>query len=116
MKFCKFCDNMMYIRVNDDDKLQHYCKNCNHIDEHESMDSMCLLDNNYIDDDLNYQQYTNEYLKYDNTLPRVNNIECPNSKCTRKADDPNDVIFIKYDFHNMKYLYHCSYCQQFWRT
>jgi hypothetical protein len=29
---------------------------------------------------------------------------------------PNDVIVVRYDDVNMKYLYHCSYCSTFWKT
>jgi hypothetical protein len=26
------------------------------------------------------------------------------------------VIYIKYDFINMKYLYHCCHCEHFWKN
>lgn len=29
MKFCKFCDNMMYVDVEENVNLLYYCKNCN---------------------------------------------------------------------------------------
>ena len=27
----------------------------------------------------------------------------------------NEVIYIKYDNENMKYLYYCVYCEKFWK-
>ena len=112
MKFCDFCDNMMYISLTKDKKMSYECKNCNNITIEDTQDSVCVLDNNYIDDEANYKQYLTKYLKYDNTLPRVTNIKCANEKCHNHT---KEVIIVKYDFTNMKYLYHCEYCGEFWR-
>ena len=116
MKFCSLCDNMMYISLSGDRKMSYHCKNCKNVEECESEESVCVLDNNHIDNESNYKQYLNKYLRYDNTLPRVTNITCPNPACTRKDDQTNEVIIIKYDFVDMKYLYHCEHCLEFWRT
>lgn len=116
MRFCKFCDNMMYIKVDDTKMLQYFCKNCNFVQEEDSTGSLCILDSNHIDEETTYQRYISPYLKYDMTLPRVNNIECANTACSRRKDQAQEVIFVKYDFNNMKYLYHCPYCNHFWKT
>ena len=115
MKFCSFCDNMMYINLTDDVKMQYYCKNCDNKDECDTSQSICVIDNNYIDDETNYKQYLNKHIKHDKTLPRVTNIKCANKKCKRRNDNNNEIIVIKYDFTNMKYLYHCENCEHFWR-
>ena len=94
----------------------YFCKSCDNREECDKSESICILDNNYIDDETNYRQYVNKYIKHDKTLPRVTNIECPNDACTRPKDAPNEVIIIKYDFTNMKYLYCCEYCDNFWRS
>ena len=56
----------------------------------------------------------NKYTKYDPTLPRKTNMKCPNEKC---GDTPNpDIIYLRYDDENMKYLYICSGCNFTWKT
>lgn len=112
--FCPLCDCFLWLELDDDKKLQYHCKNCDNIIIHEQKNSLCVLDSNFNDDDTSYNQYINKHLKNDPTLPRVNNIECTNAECTKTPDQENEVIFVKYDQKNMKYLYHCTYCEQFW--
>jgi hypothetical protein len=102
--------------LNEESKLVYHCKNCDNTEIPAGDTSLCVMDNSYIDDDTNYKQYMNKYLKYDPTLPRVNNIPCQNPKCNKPQNSPNEVIFVKYDFENMKYMYHCVYCEEFWKS
>ena len=46
MDFCKLCDNMLYIKI-DEDKLKNYCKNCNFSEDVESNESKIIIENNY---------------------------------------------------------------------
>ena len=117
MKFCEFCENMLYVTVTEDNDLMHYCKNCEHkVIQKKSVGSICVIDDNTIDDATKYSQYINKYIKHDHTLPRVNNIECTNKDCKSKSEDvENEVIYIKYDFTNMKYIYYCCHCDSFWK-
>jgi DNA-directed RNA polymerase subunit M/transcription elongation factor TFIIS len=117
MKFCDLCNNLLYISVSEEKDLNYYCKNCNNtITIKKEEGSVCVIDDNKIDDFTKYSQYINKNLKYDPTLPRVNNIVCVNSECTKKTEEDNSVIYIKYDHINMKYIYHCCYCEHFWRN
>lgn len=117
MKFCEYCENMLYVTVTPDKDLVYYCKNCdNKIIEKKENGSICVIDDNKIDDVTKYAQYINKNIKYDPTLPHVNNIKCTNPKCTKPSKDENEVIYIKYDFINMKYMYYCCYCEQFWKA
>ena len=122
MKFCLTCNNMMYIKVSDDapdapQRLSYICKHCNSSEACIANESICVVDNNYVDKEARYKQYMSKYLKHDMTLPHVTNIDCPNDSCTsRGAGVENDVIIVKYDFENMKYMYHCVHCETFWRT
>lgn len=113
MKFCNFCENMMYISIDpDNNDLIHYCKNCdNKIIQKKEDGSILIIDDNQVDDIIKYSQYINKNIKFDPTLPHVNNIKC--NKCNPKE---NDVIYIKYDFINMKYLYFCCNCDTFWKA
>ncbi len=114
MKFCNFCENMMYMTINDNKDLLYYCKNCNNeVIEKKDNGSVCVIEDNKIDDTTKYTQYLNKNIKYDPTLPRVNNIKCPNTECVSK--DKPEVIYLKYDFTNMKYLYYCCKCEQFFK-
>ena len=116
MRFCNLCSNMMYVKVDEDPCLVYYCKFCsNTVKEPKTTGSILVIDDNKVDDDIKYRQYLNKNVIPDPTLPRVNNIECPHKECTKKADADNEVIYIKYDFANMKYLYYCCHCGHFWR-
>ena len=113
MKFCKNCQNMLYISV-DESNLKYYCKNCNFSEtDNYSARAVCVLQSNHnTSQDGNYKHYMNPNIKYDPTNPRVNNIDCPNKSCTKK---PNEVIYMKYGHVDMKYLYFCCHCETFWR-
>ena len=116
MKFCSNCNNMFYVKVNEDKDLVYYCKFCdNSIVESKTNGSILVIDDNTVDDNIRYQQYVNKNIIHDPTLPRVNNIQCPNEKCSKKPEDENEVIYMKYDFANMKYLYFCCKCNHFWK-
>lgn len=115
MKFCSICDNFLYIKLDDEQKMMYHCKNCNNTEVTTTTGSLCIMDNNYIDDDTNYKQYINKYIKHDPTLPRVKNITCINESCTKPPEKNNEIIYVKYDFENMKYMYHCVFCKHFWK-
>jgi DNA-directed RNA polymerase subunit M/transcription elongation factor TFIIS len=122
MKFCSVCENMMYIQVEDPSsktpKLLYYCKMCNNsqIDDVQGgMDSILVHERNFVDDSSTYKSFMTPDIKYDPTLPRVSNIACPNTQCTKTKEQHNEVIYIKYDHENMKYLYFCCHCNHFWK-
>lgn len=114
MKFCDYCNNMLYVKIDADKRLVYYCKSCGFNQVESNTKSVCIVDDNKINDYTKYSQYINPYLKYDPCLPRVNNIKCPNKGCTKPSDKDNEVIYIKYDAVNMKYIYNCCDCNHFW--
>ena len=200
MYFCKECEFMLYTRlVKDKNKLEHYCQNCSwsgsdHFDQNKS--SICVYSKNYSNDFIALKTLTNKHTLDDPTLPRINNIECPNVKCLTNLDDINtdltchlkntqlfnsekttiidklvsmglqedsielqninknemlavlntkesydklmemkvidiegvqvlvneyvkpnrEIVFMKYDNKNLKYLYMCSVCKTTWKT
>lgn len=137
------CKNMLYGNVQDVDgeagqskRLYFTCKNCGYSevedgiassvpvvvkrfdnDSKESpLDDKCISQTNYFDDIRSFQQYQTINIKHDMTLPRVKNIECP--KCVKNGEIGEtlpEVICIKYDQANMKYLYFCCHCEHFWK-
>jgi hypothetical protein len=96
-------------------KLEYHCKHCTlSFDADDSTESSCIIGNNYTDD--LHKQYMTDNIIYDRTLPRTDAIPCANSKCSRPAEKPQEVIYVKYDPTNMKFLYHCCHCRHFWRS
>lgn len=125
MKFCNDCDNMLYIRLlkEDSNKLIYYCRNCGNTDEELNKDNLCVSNTDIASKDKAYLQDINEFTKLDPTLPRTQNIKCPNQSCpsNHKSDDPtiinkNEVIYLRYDDVNLNYVYICTQCDTIWKT
>lgn len=121
MKFCEKCDNMYYIGINAEDpnKLTYYCRNCGNIDETIHEEGVCVLDTQFKKGEQKFNHIINKYTKMDPTLPRIYNIRCPNSACdTNKTGEtkPAEIIYMRYDDSNLKYIYICSTCDTTWKT
>ena len=135
MHFCEKCDNMYYLKISEEekDKLIYYCRNCGHEDSNITDENVCVLKTIIQQKSQRHQQVINEYTKYDPTLPRINTIKCPNQSCTSnqvtEETDPDqenfsktkdsqarEVIYIRYDDINMKYIYMCAKCNTMWKT
>ena len=146
MHFCNKCDNMLYIRLleEESDSLVYYCRNCGEVINAISKENICVLQTDIVIKEKAYLHEINEYTKLDPTLPRTNNIRCPNQSCpSNKTKDEtaesaesaetaesaesaetaesaekvkNDVIYLRYDDINMKYIYICTLCDKIWKT
>ena len=119
MKFCIKCDNMYYIGVNVDDpnKLTYYCRNCRHKDETITEEGVCVLNTQLKKGEQKFNHVINQYTKLDPTLPRIYNLKCPNPECKNtKEDKTTEVIYVRYDDSNLKYLYICTECDATWKT
>mgnify|MGYP006101905879 CR=1 FL=1 len=117
MKFCSTCDNMFYMKINEQDpnSLQYYCRKCGEIDT--QVDTGCLCVSSIISKANNstFDHVINKYTKLDPTLPRLNNVLCPNAECSTNTNNTEkEVIYIRYDNANMKYIYLCSTCDYVW--
>ena len=119
MHFCSKCQNMYYIRIdsNNTNNLVYYCRNCG------NEDNMILSENSVVckislkKDEQTFEHIVNKYTKLDPTLPRTNKILCPNQNCdTNKKDTPREILSIRYDNINIKYVYMCSTCNTIWKT
>ena len=119
MNFCTNCQNMLYIQLKDDNKneLLYYCRNCDH-KEPISNDNLCVSKSNLKHATINYENTINRYTKLDPTLPRSSKIKCPNEDCICNTDNQisREVIYIRYDDTNVKYIYLCSHCDTVWKT
>ena len=122
---CPKCDYYMPLKqvqeennegvVNTD--LQRVCRNCGEIElEKPGLVMETIIQEQASD---SYRLFMNEFTKEDPRLPHVKNLKCPNQECpTRQPNSTveNDVIYIKYDTMNMKFLYICTHCDTQWRS
>ena len=119
MRFCSCCQNMYYIRINSDNtnKLVYYCRNCGNEDTQVNTDNICVSKTQIKKSDQTFNHIINKYTKLDPTLPRINKILCPNPEClTNREGVPREIIYIRYDDTNMKFVYLCSTCDTVWQT
>lgn len=132
MHFCSQCQNMYYIRIDSEDpnKLIYYCRNCGHEDNYmnvynecesqqpsESQSCVCVSKTQIKKNEQSFNHFINKYTKLDPTLPRTSKIPCPNPECTTNTtSSPREVIFIRYDDVNIKYVYLCSTCDTTWKS
>lgn len=119
MHFCTNCSNMYYIRINADDtnKLVYYCRNCGNEDKLLAVENVCVSKTQIKKSEQTFSNIINKYTKLDPTLPRINTVLCPNPDCaTNTKEEPREIIYIRYDDTNMKYVYLCSTCDTVWKT
>jgi len=121
MKFCVQCSNMYYIGIDAEDtnQLTYYCRHCGHVDEYLTKDGLCVLETHFKQNTQNTKTIINPYTKLDPTLPRIR-MHCPNEACKINTADDEDklaeVIYIRYNDADLKYIYMCTTCDTTWKT
>ena len=120
MKFCIHCSNMLYIKIDESDSnnIAYYCRNCGHVDTTVAEEGVCVMRTQLRKGGQKFNHIINRYTKLDPTLPRIYSIRCPNSNCStnvERVENP-EIIYIRYDDENMKYLYLCVTCDTTWKT
>lgn len=119
MEFCGTCDNLLYLKSEENHRLVKYCKCCGFSKTEEAMRAFKVSSTLYSEDDLLYAQCQNKYLRFDPTLPRVRDpdpkLACPNPDCSGPKDQPQ-VLYVKYHPVHMKYFYCCDYCSTTWKA
>ena len=124
MNFCVKCDNMYYLQLSKDnsDKLVYYCRKCGNVDDNilNNDGIICVSKTHIKKTKQTYNNIINEYTKLDPTLPRINNMKCPNVDCVSNNEESkqsgNEIIFLRYDNDNMKYIYLCNACDYSWKN
>jgi DNA-directed RNA polymerase subunit M/transcription elongation factor TFIIS len=119
MHFCTVCQNMYYISLDPDNsnKLIYYCRNCGNQDSNISITDINVCTTQLKKSEQEFSHIINKYTKLDPSLPRVSNILCPNQGCeTNHSDVTREIIYIRYDDINLKYVYLCSTCDTVWKT
>lgn len=121
MHFCNICDNKYYIQINEKtDTIHHFCRNCGNIDNNILSNSNTIYEFDTLKSTaFKLSNAINQYTKFDPTIPRTDTIKCPNSSCkshTNHDEFPNEILYIKYDEENIKYIYLCFHCNKSWEN
>ena len=120
MEFCEQCKNMYYIKLksdDEDDKLTYYCRNCGFEDDNIQKTNICVSKTKFKKKNQSFNHIINEYTKLDPTIPRVYNMDCPDDDCkSNKENTEDEVLYIRYDDENMKYIYMCCCCDKIWKN
>ena len=133
MHFCKVCGNMYYLKISEEDsnKIMYFCRKCGDKDDNviNSEESLCISKTHIKKTTEVYKNVVNEFTKLDPTLPRIKNMLCPNVDCksnNKKEGEEKDedskvngnkfpeIIYLRYDNNNMKYVYLCCECDHTW--
>lgn len=112
MHFCSNCDNMYYLKIQEEEnRLVHYCRNCG------TEDTTLPTNNISINNRVTSQGIRlNEFTKFDNTLPRTKTMKCPNQSCISNTENGiKEILYVRYDDANMKYVYMCTACDTSWK-
>ena len=117
IRFCTVCDNYLYLQVEGDTQtLQRICRNCGYKDTEEQGG---LVSEMHIEQRA-AEGYTliNEFTLKDKRLPHLHNtMRCINDKCpTSLPGKDSDIVYIKYDTENLRFIYMCYICQTTWRS
>lgn len=100
--------------------VKYICKFCAHVEEFNKKEPKLISRNVFNNKSMNILQQINDQKKinidHDVTLPHVKNIDCVNnSNCKRKKGEENDVIVIRYNDADVKYMYYCMYCKEYFK-
>ncbi len=117
MKWCPTCDNYLYHSI-ESNELIRKCRNCGYAQK-DTEGGLVLETRIQERAGEGYKILVNEFTTLDPTLPHVKNIKCPNGDCSSNTpgqESTRDVIYIKYDAVNLKYMYICTRCNTQWRS
>ena len=115
MKFCPVCNYYLYLKATGEN-LMLECRACGHTEE--NVKGSLILET-IIQEKASeaYKVLLNEFTREDPTLPHVKNIKCPNETCaSNESGKEKDVIYLNYDFNNLKYVYICNVCGDQWKS
>lgn len=117
IRFCTVCNNYLYLMVDETSgDLQRMCRNCGYKDVSEQGG---LVSEVRIEQ-LSAEGYNliNEFTLKDPRLPHLRgSMKCVNDICpTNVSGKESDVVYIKYDNENLRYIYICTVCETNWRS
>ena len=131
MKFCPTCENYLVTQILNSDNIEnsnkllvYHCYNCgyenkldiNAIASNGNTEDKCIYKSNADLSKIKIYSQNLKYLKYDRTLPHVDNINCPNEKCITYTQQNirNNVLYMNLNDNMLIYLYQCNHCNHTW--
>ena len=133
MHFCIKYGNMYYIQIDKDtEELVYNCRKCGHknTDLINELDNLCVSKTDLKKDTSSIDNIVNQYTKLDPTLPRIDTIDCPNANCPSNimvgtdesksgektaSKEQKEIVYLRYDDSNMKFVYLCCVCDHAWK-
>ncbi len=105
---------MYYLKIGESgDQLKYTCRNCGN--EKCANENICVSRHQIKKGELKFKHVMNPHVKKSPTLPRINNLLCPNPSCVASSS-PHEVIYIRYDNENLRYVYLCTICDTVWKS
>jgi DNA-directed RNA polymerase subunit M/transcription elongation factor TFIIS len=118
---CPKCQNYMKLMPNSEVEeplpgdLERMCVTCGYKQAEKKGLVMEVIINEKESDA--YKLYVNEHTKDDARYPHVTTLKCPTPSCpSHQPGGKSDVVYIKYDAVNLKFLYICTQCNTQWRS
>lgn len=119
MFFCENDDNMLYIKINENEGLKYYCKLCLSEYKLEELNkkNKCVYKQNYDTNTYSHITHINDNIFNDPTLPRINNLDCINKDCeTHTKGKDKEILYIKYSKKDLIFIYCCTVCKTKWTS
>jgi DNA-directed RNA polymerase subunit M/transcription elongation factor TFIIS len=123
MEFCPDCNNYLFLKINNNENnvgFTYNCRNCGYTDIRnnnnvKSVKQQSIYNNPENIDKVRYYASKKELIRYDPTMPHIDNIPCPNKECiSHKEPDKNDIIYLTIDKIKLQMLYICNNCVTHW--
>jgi DNA-directed RNA polymerase subunit M/transcription elongation factor TFIIS len=97
--------------------LARVCKNCGNVEDEKKGLVMEVIVQEKASE--SYNVFVNEFTEQDPRLPHISILKCPNATGCPSRTNPSvkpDIIYLKYDAANMKFLYICTHCHTQWKS
>jgi hypothetical protein len=111
---------MLYIdytfnKKNNIHEVKYNCKFCGNVEDIDKSKPK-LISRISMKDDESIEKWVKPDIESDVTLPRVNYVECINKDCSKKKTEDNEIILLRYDRIQVKFIYFCVHCKKFWKN
>ena len=111
MEFCSLCNNKMYL-LEEESKLYLQCRTCG---KKKKNKKSIIITKTYKHYGVKNNIVDNKYIVYDNTLPRTNIKDCPNSECKSQSNKKLREAVYYPDVETRELNYVCCHCLTKWK-
>jgi len=117
IRFCGVCSNYLYLQVDGETQtLFRLCRNCGF--RGDSQQGGLVTEMVVQQRSAEGFNMINEFTIRDPRLPHIHKImKCINPECdSNHGKKDSDVVYIKYDLANLRYIYMCYLCESVWKS